>query len=522
MINLFGREPWLCRESIYSYVCRQIDSKGIYSGDMTLPDEKLFITNNSIRFAPGAMDGIFGHHAVGGEGDVKAVDLLDLISKKDSRKAKVEFYTLVKKNDISASNVDSIIEQASERGVKVTNNLIKWLEILAFKSPDRGAVKIGIALLGAAGVKNVLSNLISLGKHEEFTLYVCVAIIRLSDNAEHDLWSLAKSVNGWGRIHLVERLADTNDADIKSWIFLEGYRNSVMNEYLALIAAETGEMSRVLGEDKVTDDQLKASSNIITALISEGPVAGVSAYKDAAIAFDAFMKHVLLHEKSIDYLVATLDIYDYLSDEERDWSELTSCGWDNENVKTIRERAKFIVENESWRVYIKENEATNDNSEFWKLKHAAKRLNVDYRDIHWKRLMNKSNDSGCWFNVMESADDSTIDTIIDFALKTIPFKEKCTGPDIVSGLGDDYQIYSIIDFVLQVLRRFPGKGEAIILYAMDSPVIRNRNGFLNVLNEWGYERLSKNILNKLSKLARIEPDEEIKERVNDILTQVNL
>lgn len=33
-------------------------------------------------------------------------------------------------------------------------------------------------------------------------------------------------MNGWGRIHVVERLAQTENAEIKHWLLREGYRNS--------------------------------------------------------------------------------------------------------------------------------------------------------------------------------------------------------------------------------------------------------------------------------------------------------
>jgi hypothetical protein len=519
MINLFKREPWKSKESIYQFIIRHIDVDGVYSGDTKLPDDATFTTNGSIGFAPGAMDGVLGHHSVASTENTRLIELLENISKKNSKKSKIEFYNIVRK-DGTASIADNIIERASKRSIRITQFLLEWIKILTFESPDRGAVKIGIALLGTTGGKKYLPELIKLGKHEEFTLYVSVAIMRLSDKVELDLWDLAKSVHGWGRIHLVERLANTNDAIIKSWIFLEGYSNSVMNEYLALIAAETGEMSKILSEDIVSDEQLKAASDIISALIAEGPTAGISAYNDASIAVDLYLKQIQVHKKSIDYLVTTIDIYDYLNYEDREWSSLESCGWNIDNISILKIEAKSIIDDESWIYYINENSNTKNNVEFWKLNRAAKKLNIDFRDIHWERLQKQPKNSGCWFDVMESADESNIEAIISFALDTIPFKEKFTGPSLSMGIGDDFQLFNSVNLLLQGLRRFPRRGEAIIFYAIDSPVISNRNGFLNVLKEWGYENLSEEMLNKLRELVLIEPNEKVKERVNEVLEQV--
>jgi hypothetical protein len=44
------------------------------------------------------------------------------------------------------------------------------------------------------------------------------------------LWSLAKSVDGWGRIQSVERLKKTERDDIQDWLVRDGFRNQVMDE----------------------------------------------------------------------------------------------------------------------------------------------------------------------------------------------------------------------------------------------------------------------------------------------------
>ena len=58
--------------------------------------------------------------------------------------------------------------------------------------------------------------------------------------------SLATHVHGWGRVHLVERLESTNNAEIKEWLLRDGYKNSVMYEYLAYPCATTGGLLHAL------------------------------------------------------------------------------------------------------------------------------------------------------------------------------------------------------------------------------------------------------------------------------------
>jgi hypothetical protein len=42
-----------------------------------------------------------------------------------------------------------------------------------------------------------------------------------------------------------------------------------------------------------------------------------------------------------------------------------------------------------------------------------------------------------------------------------------------------------LDFILQDLRRFPGKGRPLIRAGLQSPVVRNRNMTVRALAAWG-------------------------------------
>ncbi|WP_105616472.1 hypothetical protein [Vallitalea okinawensis] len=160
---------------------------------------------------------------------------------------------------------------------------------------------------------------------------------------------------------------------------------------------------------------------------------------------------------------------------------------------------------------------TDDKALFLKLDVAAKRLNVDLKEVHWKRLIKKAGEVGCWYNVMEHSNETNIDNILEFALHNLPFAEKCIGPDTSMGIGKDFLIYNSFNFVLQGLKKFPGKGKRILLYAMDSPVISNRNAYLNVFEAWGYDNVDVSLIEKLEKQVEIGPYDKMKERINKFL-----
>ncbi len=166
---------------------------------------------------------------------------------------------------------------------------------------DRRAVKVGIALLGLYHAQDDLALLLALGRHEEFTLYVSVALQNSLKNADRELWELAKHVTGWGRINLVERLADTRDAEIKAWLLREGFRNSIMVEYTALTCAQAGGLLAALLEPNPDDALLLGAGEIITALCVGCPGPGMRAYADGIAATELYLRHLLSRESRLTH-----------------------------------------------------------------------------------------------------------------------------------------------------------------------------------------------------------------------------
>ena len=115
------------------------------------------------------------------------------------------------------------------------HSIAHWL---ATGAADREPVKFAIGLLGVCHGGDDRDLLLTLGRHEEFTLYASVALQNSGDDAELSLWAQACLVTGWGRIQIIERLAGTKDAQIKAWMLREGYQNDILYEYTALIWAD--------------------------------------------------------------------------------------------------------------------------------------------------------------------------------------------------------------------------------------------------------------------------------------------
>lgn len=185
-------------------------------------------------------------------------------------------------------------------------------------------------------------------------------------------------------------------------------------------------------------------------------------------------------------------------------------------AKILREEIK----NKTWIELVIKSAKTENVMNFWIVNRAAKILNINLFNIHWERLKEDSLNQTKWFDIMNSVTNEHIDDILEYAIKTIPLTAISTGADELMGLGKEYNLHSIIDFIVQSLDKYEGKGEAIILAALKSPVIRNRNMAIRTLDNWSIEYITKELKDAIKDAEKIEPKEDVKERLNKLLAKV--
>jgi hypothetical protein len=189
----------------------------------------------------------------------------------------------------SAENLDKVIRTA--RFNRYQSRILELGRYLATRADDRENVKLGILLIGVSGNEGDRPVLELLATHDEFTLYASVALMQLVSDPERTLWDIAKRVHGWGRIHVVERLNGTRNHDIQAWMLREGFRNNVMNEYLAGICAKTGRLHEALQATDVDVALLGGAGEILKALVQGGPADSIDDYSHAPEAVASYLNH---------------------------------------------------------------------------------------------------------------------------------------------------------------------------------------------------------------------------------------
>jgi hypothetical protein len=514
--------PWDRRPSIFEYVRSHLvtDKPGLTgNASYTLPDEERIGRGSKIRWAAGAMDGVFSHHMEKGEDDDsvrKMVDLVVAYSRQPTAANKAIVYRHVIDAQV-VSIIDPVIEAlVKESGIK-HGRLYEIARSFVTEAPDREPVKFGLAILGLFRQPEDEDLFLTLGRHDEFTLFCAVALTNSSDNADESLWTLARRVHGWGRIHVVERLAQTQNPAIKRWLLREGFRNWVMYEYLAATCARAGGLLAALSDDVADRDLLTGAGEIIQALITGGPAEGIDDYEDARPVIESYLAHMESSAGTIGDFLHVNSIKGYLDGDDVKWSARFENVWSSECRDRLRLACASILGRAEWPDKVKASLDSTDEMAFFDADLAAKALGLDTWAVHWRRLQEKPTESGRWYHVMALCNEDRIESVIDFAETHLDLKSIATGAADELGLGPAFQPHSCLGFILQDLHRFPRRGPGLIDAGLRSPVVSNRNQALSALAAWPRERWPSGLENTLSQAAKCEPDDGLRSRIENML-----
>lgn len=276
-------------ESIYENICRSRDPLGMLPPEYSLPREEKPSSENKVRFADGAMDGIAIYHMGVPSQDTALLEQALQAAVTDPQEA----HRLVRqwaKDGHMVSAAGKIQKYVVSHQQELSPNPVYRLAVeCALKGTRREEVKFGLALLPLfetdhdEQLKNALRI---LALSDEFTLYVLPIAGRWTLSAQEVL-RIAKNVRGWGRIHAVVQLEPETE-EIADWLFAEGWNNTVLPAYSALECYRKSGMRKRL-EGTMTDRDYTCACRLLQALLVEGPVSGISETEDAEGLLDAFL-----------------------------------------------------------------------------------------------------------------------------------------------------------------------------------------------------------------------------------------
>jgi hypothetical protein len=510
------KPPWGPGTSIHAHIRAHMAAgrPGLTEGGVRLPDEK---DDGQIKWVAGGLDGAFGHH--GGTDESKASAkmlhraIAVVLDDPSDRKLRLLYEQLAQASALALA--DHLVEEIVEKQSLNADRLAQLAVWIAKNAPDREAVKLALALLGLLPAANERELLMTLGRHEEFTLYSAVALTNTCGaEADRPLRELAEHVDGWGRIQIVERLAKTEDPAIKRWLVREGYKNSVMYEYVAYTCAVAGGLLRELQQLSVDSALLTGAGDIIVALIAGGPAENMDDYADGAAVVQRYVHHLQGHPKAIAQLTVLGRIRTFLR-EEADWTARAARGWSTGLRSSLEDKVAELTAAATWTDLVHEGLASDDPGTFGAADLAAREIGLDTWDHHFSRL-EKGIDTG-WYFVMQTDDTARVERVLALGERLIPLDSLATGPSESHGLGAAWTNHGHLDFILQDLRRFPGKGWRFIQVGLRSPVVRNRNMALRALSAWERDTWPSNAQGLLEQALGLEPNQSVREGIETLL-----
>lgn len=510
-------KPWNAdRPAIYGFIKEYLGSaqEGLFNEVPQLPDDDVFYRGKKLRFASGGLDGIMGHHGSKGKQAELASKVHRLVRKiimKPNRKNMIVFYELITKDE-TLSFIDELIILIGKDKILNFARLQQFAQWVAKEAPDRGAVKLAIALLGIFRGEQNTDIFETLGHHEEFTLYAVVALGNTLAEPELTLWNLAQKVDGWGRIHIVERLRKTQNEAIKHWMLRDGFRNTIMYEYLAYTCAMTGGLFVALEQPELDGALFEGAGDIIDALLRGGPAESMMDYEDGAAATLLYLDHATKRNLDLGHFLIVQSIHDYIQRDNVKQIQARQPGWTDDIVAEIREKTSLILNRLEWKERALTALGTKillpEYGPFHTASQVAEKLGIDTWDYYFQRQ--KSGAGEEWHFLMQTTDGERIDKVIALAEALIPLEEIATGPSTELGLGQKFKHHRALDFILQELKDFPGKGWNIIKAALSSPTVRNRHLAVRALTTWGKMYWTDEIVNRIQEAFQKEPDPKVK------------
>ncbi|MCY9660966.1 limonene hydroxylase [Paenibacillus chondroitinus] len=511
-LSKIARPLWEGKTSIYSFIKEQGETAA-----GALPDDEEFWSGSKLRWVAGGLDGAFGHHAGPGQMTEETRELVHLLAKQ-SRKPKSSIrktlYATLVKTDIG-SKIDFILEELRKQPGIQPDALFQEARWLAENGAHRNVVKLGIALLGLFQNENVRDLLLTLGRHEEFTLYAAVAIQNGMEDSNQVLFELAKHVHGWGKINLVERLEPATE-EIKDWLLRQGCQNSVMNEYLACICARNGGLQEALSANSVDSALFDGATDIVEALLNGGPAEDIYDYEYGPQVVSDYVRLAREMGSSAKHLSVVWSIRDFLDQDEKNWSERMSEGWTEQVKINNRDACELIITDAKWVSIIMDAVSSGNSSDRYYGAACADKLGVDIWETLYGQLAADPLQDFHYFQLMKSSDPNRIRQVVQFATEHLPLQHIAAGPGDEMGFGQEYVAHRNLDTVLQSLDQHEGIGVELILTGLNSPVTRNRNMAIKALEGWHVTAWDERLIHAVNHLSEIEPDDSVKERIQKL------
>ena len=478
--------------SIYELIKSSIQSDGSLLETFSLPQEE----TDEIPWADGAMDGVFLYHTARNEDSIEP--LKDIIFQISEGKFEEADNNLNNLNFSMVSIKIPLLKWIFQEREKINiNNLYKFSLFQLITSKNKECIKFSLSVLSLMGVENnaeIMEKIKILALSDEFTLY-CLNIIEYSENANDEIFEIAKKVKGWGRVHSISYLEATND-EIKDWLLEEGCHNEIDSAYTALTCAKKINLLELLEEENISNKKFNDISYLITALLDEGPASGISSLEHKEILIERYLKKAKYLSSTENDYRAVMMIKEYIKDDKK---------INNNFIKICDEILTSEKAKNNIKELMKKGRAYN----------IAKYIKIDTDEYALKYLKDNLLKNPYIMNYISKREN--VEKLVLSLEKTLSLEKMKGFPtDKINFINEEF---TTLNVAVRTLENFKGIGENLIICALISPYVNVRHGAVNTLEKWkekGYV-FPNELIENIKNLEKIEVDTDLKEKLENLL-----
>lgn len=294
-----GREPFMERHetaperqpSYYQCILEALDGNGCLPESFSLPKDH---DDGELRFADGAMDGIRVYHMAGNEAQIGPLcEAAKLASEKqfeEAEKTLLDCFSSKAWNGM-LNSVDEFQQWVVDHQGEINpGEIYRFSSWLLSESRNAESIKFALSLLELLNVEedeNIREKVLTLSNSDEFTLF-CLFLVGKWQDANEQTFEIAKKVNGWGRVHAVDRLEPETE-EIRDWLLTEGFRNSIVWAYSAMTCIEKGDLLERLGDGTLPTGHEDDIHALVGAALPGGPVAAMDGYDQGEALMESYL-----------------------------------------------------------------------------------------------------------------------------------------------------------------------------------------------------------------------------------------
>lgn len=486
--------PWEHKEKIVPFVEKQIQTHQKIVDD-TLPDEDLFYGENELRFVSGLFDRLMMDEVPTPFYVKKLLKLFQRQIENPTTTNRKKTYEHIIFDNIASYGQKFIesFQQATWDETGVQREALWLLEHAA----HREVVKFAITVLGCTNCEAYKSLLMTIGMHEEFTQYVVFALKQGTTNANENIWKLAQSVFGWGKIAAVEALeADT--PEIKQWLLLHGYKNEILIDHLALTCAIKGELHQALLKDMISKPLYDGASRIIQALISDNATRVVHDYPHVGIALSRFIFHAKTHCQTLEDFYLIIEINEFLNENK---DEVFS----GQDFQFIQQDIQQMIRDPKWLTLALETLQEHYDEKALEI---ANVYHLDMTDYVFRLLEKNPTKLELYEAIMNMQKQDSIEKLCTW------FEKQFT----LSHLSEKEQ--ACLQVIICHLHDYAGSGLPLLEAALKSDDESLRFNALEVLNEWPQSAwIQSNLVSILRRIELAASDKEERKLIKQLFKQ---